>query len=146
MITFKAAIKAKEINKSGKCNIKIRISHARKVRYIPTKYYIEPIYFDNDKGTVIDKHKNATFLNIELKKIVLEYETKVNNFKASTDINLIKRFLTEPEKTVGNFFEFVQEKIKKLNALGSYIHLTCKITFTHIKVFNQIFNSFIYRN
>ena len=57
MTSFKAQIRLNQLNKAGESNIKIRVSHCGKVRYIKTSYNVMPDHFDNDQGKVIQKKR-----------------------------------------------------------------------------------------
>jgi len=52
MATFRVTIKRNEKRLDGTANIKIRVCHNKKTRYIATDYYIPPKYFDDKTGTV----------------------------------------------------------------------------------------------
>ena len=58
-------------------NIKIRISHKGDTRYLSTKFYIVPEEWV--VGQVSEKNINAAFINLELKKILVNYEAKLLN-------------------------------------------------------------------
>jgi len=63
MASIKPVIRKGVVNKDGKANIKIELNHHEDTRYIATNYYIEPKMFRNHR--VIDKHPNASFINME---------------------------------------------------------------------------------
>ena len=58
MATFKAVILTgkKDIKEDGTTNIKIRITHLRKINYISTELYINPVQMDNKTGQVKGKN------------------------------------------------------------------------------------------
>jgi hypothetical protein len=49
MTTLIPFIKNDFIKSDGKCNIKIRLSHDRKMRYLKTPSYIELVYYNEDQ-------------------------------------------------------------------------------------------------
>ena len=105
-------IRSKELIKSGLTNIKIRISHKGDTRYLSTKYYILPEHWIN--GQVSEKNINSTFINIELKKILVEYESKL--IKVNPNIMTIRRLVEllavrEDLRDFTSYFErYIDEK------------------------------------
>ena len=129
------AIKNSVVNKSGKANIKIRISHRGVSRFIATDYYVEPTMF-KENGTVSSDHPNAAFINVELKQLVLNYEKKLLNIDYQNfHVNRIVELLTE-KAAINDFsayFEkFIAEK-KQINIRTSEIH---QATLNKIKKFD----------
>lgn len=129
------AIKNPVVNKSGKANIKIRISHAGVSRFIATDFYVEPSLFKVN-GTVSSDHPNSAFINVELKQIVLNYEKKLLNVDYQNfHVNRIVEILTE-KAAINDFsayFEkFIAEK-KQINIRTSEIH---QATLNKIKKFD----------
>lgn len=53
MPKFKPQIRTAEKISDGTCNIKIRVTHNRDVRYVATKHYVKPEHFDNETGRAI---------------------------------------------------------------------------------------------
>ena len=105
------AIKQKEVNKSGKVNIKIRISHKGISRYIATEFYVEPSFF-KENGKISDTHPNAPFINVELQQIVLNYERKLLTIDyQNLDVNRVVDLLIT--KTAINDFTAYFERIIK---------------------------------
>lgn len=75
MITFKAQVRKNQEKADGKSNIKIRISHNKKTRYLPTDFNVGQGQFDNTEGKVIPKkHDNASFINTNLRNQISAYE------------------------------------------------------------------------
>lgn len=75
MITLKAQVRKNSEKADGKSNIKIRVSHNKKTRYLPTEFNVEPGQFNNIEGKVIPKkHDNASFININLRNQISAYE------------------------------------------------------------------------
>lgn len=73
MATFKPVIfnGKNHIKSDGTTNIKIRVYHNRESQYIPTPYYITPMFFKN--GFVVTDTMNADTLNYEINEIVQSY-------------------------------------------------------------------------
>ena len=126
------ALKKTEVNKSGKCNIKIRISHNYGTRYISTDFYIHPEFMSN--GILSPKYPGYKYLQVELDSKCLEYQKKLLGINYDDmHINRIVEYLTEKtEKTdfiayfkkivaaktainerTGNIYRATQAKIEK---------------------------------
>lgn len=117
--TVKAIIKSADVNKEGKVNIKIRITHNRKVKNLATNFYIFPIDFDNEKGLVKKKNANAPFINLELQKIIFEFQKKLIDFPANISPELLFSHLeyTAENKAI-DFYVLLENKIKHLFEIG----------------------------
>lgn len=118
VVTIRTIIKSAEINSQGKCNIKIRITHKRIPRYISTNFYIEPKFFDLDKGVVKQNHPNAVHINIELRKMLNDIELNLIPVEAklnSMDVDAIIRHVSfDDANNSVDFFTFLNNKIKYL--------------------------------
>ncbi len=66
-----------KLNKDGKTNIKIRLTHKRMTRELATDFYIQPSEWNEKMLKVNSKHNNDEFINFELKKLILDYEKKL---------------------------------------------------------------------
>jgi hypothetical protein len=74
MATLKLCLKNDFVKSDGKCNIKIRFSHDRKVRYLKTPYYTEPNLLGRD-GRIKPRHPNHIELNAALAELLNEYNS-----------------------------------------------------------------------
>jgi len=83
IMNISPAIKKTEVTKNGKVNIKIRVSHKVASRFIATEFYVEPSHF-KESGTVSSIHSNSSFINLELKQILLAYERKLIRMSLQT--------------------------------------------------------------
>lgn len=127
MAKFKASIRNNEINSDGKANIKIRLFHNGKTRYIGTNYYIESKYFSVTKGRVKPSHPYSESINAELKSLELKYEKMVLGIENADrmDITVLLGILKRPEFLKLDFFvkldEIIQSfKRKKSNTWEVY--------------------------
>ena len=79
MVKFKAVIRSQESQqtKDGLYDIKIRVTHQGKTRYIGTGIYVEKNQIDVN-GNVI-KHPNTAHYNIKLRNILNLYDQKIFN-------------------------------------------------------------------
>ncbi len=76
MADFKAQIRSNQLRSDKTTNIKIRITHNRKTRYIKTEFYVKLNQFDEKEGKV-KNHENASYINIQLRNRINEYERLV---------------------------------------------------------------------
>ena len=110
------AIKRKEVNTSGKCNIKIRVSHNYGTRFIGTDFYIRPEHFEN--GKVSPKYPGYKYLQVELDSIVLKYEMKLLNINyQSMQINRVVELLTAKHDPA-DFIEYYKKFIAAKRAIN----------------------------
>lgn len=120
MSKIKAAIRKNEVDKSGKVNIKIRVHHNGKTRYIGTRFYVKPSQFSVQKGRVLKSHQMSAFINAELKKLEANYESKL---VASDDTEKIsvKEVVSRLRKKykVVNLIDLFDEVIKSFQSAGS---------------------------
>ncbi|MEA1886533.1 MAG: Arm DNA-binding domain-containing protein [Bacteroidota bacterium] len=80
MATFKPVIHKNILRQDGTTNIKIRVGHHRKVRYLPTEYYILPEEFDAAAGKVKAKYmtdQEAEVINLRLTGQIGQYARKL---------------------------------------------------------------------
>ncbi len=121
MPSLKIAVRSDEINKSGQCRIKIRLSHRGNTRYISTNpaYYIDPALV-KDTGEISHKYASASKLNLRLNEIIQGYQKKiielgdeVNNLSAQQ----VKEYLeaTAPDL---DFFAYAANVISNLQLRG----------------------------
>jgi integrase len=103
------AIQPKNITAKGKVNIKIRISHNRKVRDIGTEYYIDPVFW-LASGRVSDDYPKADYLNLEILKLITAYWDKLlgKNLKVMP-INRIVEILRAETYTQSDFSAYFKK-------------------------------------
>ncbi len=120
MASLKPVIRAKQINVSGKTNIKIRVSHQGKTRYIATPWYIEPHFWDNANGMPKPNYPNAKHLIIQLNQLLIDYEKRLLDLGTKVElmhINAVVDYLKRSVYTV-DFFEFAEELISQMLTEG----------------------------
>lgn len=114
MTKISSAIRKEQVQRDGKCNIKIRIFHNGQKGYIATKFSVPSNQFE--KGRVKKSHNLAPFLNKELKLLEADYENKILGIKNISKLScaqLVER-LTKKEEEAANFFEAINMKIIRL--------------------------------
>lgn len=107
MATFKAQIRKEQVKNDKKTNIKIRVSHQRKTRYLKTDLNVEPGMFENLSGMVKSKHPNAAYLNGKLRNKMNEYEKQIlvlGDQVDRMDINTIVKLLESSSNGELDFF------------------------------------------
>lgn len=153
----RAIIRPNKLNKEGKTNIKIRITHKSMVRDIATEFYIRPSEWDSKNLKVNDKHNNYEFINFELNKIILDYEKKLIGADIATwHVSRVLEFLKDKgvENTnVFDYFSTITEQkteqsinngrlfavtLKKLREFHAYSSLSFdEINYQFVKRFEQ---------
>ena len=83
MATFVLTIREAQKNANGECNIKIRITHKRKVAYIGTQFYVKPTEWNNGK---VVKRTDKEFINSQLRKLMNTYISRYNDVDYADDI------------------------------------------------------------
>lgn len=100
-------------NRNGKVNIKIRIIHNGESREIGTKFYIDPKYFLSS-GMVSDELPGYDYINVELQKLVLNYNTTLLkvNWK-QLHVNRIVEILKDENFVNSDFLAYFRKVIVK---------------------------------
>lgn len=137
MITAKLSLKKGEVRDDGQANIKIRITRDRVPRYISTKYYVNPLYWDDIRGQVKDgevlpngtvRSKEETRrINVDLSIQYGNIQGKIRNEAAridSLDMQGVMSFLRDKRSTIG-LIELLDDKIMQKEKAG-VIPLTVK--------------------
>ena len=115
MATFKALVLSHQKRKDGTYNVKIRVTHNRRHKYLPT-----PLYAGKDDLTKSLKIKNYLILDAT-EAIIKDYRTKCSAMGAAVaqyDVDQLCTILNEPdeEKWKVNFFEYAESFIAKNKA------------------------------
>lgn len=115
MATFKALVLSHQKRKDGTYNVKIRVTHNRRHKYLPT-----PLYAGKDDLTKSLKIKNYLILDAT-EAIIKDYRTKCSAMGAAVaqyDVDQLCTILNEPDegKWKVNFFEYAESFIAKNKA------------------------------
>lgn len=120
MATFKAEVRTDHQRADKTFNVRIRVTHDRKIKRIPTGIYVR-----KDELTKTGKIKNAQ-INDELEEIIRTYRKKCNSLSVIIDtmsVDEVVDFITRPdEKLDVDFFEFSEKWIGKNQSRTAYIH------------------------
>lgn len=124
MATLKAVIRTTHKLSDGKCNVKIRVTHNKKVRYIKTEYYVFPANFSDKAGKVIKggevDERLAERMNGRLAmKIGICHNKLERHFDElpRMSIQTVLRILRE-EKEHYDFYALLDDQIKTLDNAG----------------------------
>jgi integrase len=128
MATFRVTIKRNEERLNGTTNIKIRVCHNKKTRYVATDYYVLPEYFDNKTGTVRgggpyskdEVNKINSKLQIKL-GVMADKAEKQKNLRFM-DIGGLMKILRDKHREY-DFFALVDEKINTYKKLGNFNYM-----------------------
>lgn len=111
MATFKPEVRMDNLRSDNTYSIRIRITHNRKVKRIPTS-----IYVDKKEVTKSGKIKNQQIID-QLEGIVREYRKKVTALSVAIEVMTIDElteYLTKKDETLKvDFFEFSEKWIAK---------------------------------
>lgn len=111
MATFKPEVRMDNLRSDNTYSIRIRITHNRKVKRIPTS-----IYVDKKEVTKSGKIKNQQIID-QLEDIVREYRKKVTALSVAIEVMTIDElteYLTKKDETLKvDFFEFSEKWIAK---------------------------------
>ena len=116
MASLKATVKNDFVKESGKANIKIRLSHGGKTRYISTKYDIEPKFMGRD-GIVKSNYPGQLQLNSALHVLIVDYNAILYGLGKqidSMDINTIMKHLKAEEGDRASFTKYVTQRTEAL--------------------------------
>lgn len=121
MATFKAEVRQDHLREDGTYPIRIRITHNRKVKRIPTSLYV-----DKKDVTKAGKIKNAAIVD-KLEDIIKIYRKKSNDLSLiinDMSVDELTEYITRQEdKLKIDFFEYTEEWIKKHSDIhGLYIY------------------------
>ena len=113
MATFKPVVFTAENHRKtdGTTNIKIRIYHNKESQYVPTDYYINPMFMGND-GTISVVCAEADFFNFELGEIIQSYRKEALKLGSARSSNMscaeLRDFLVQSIKPNYDFIDFVK--------------------------------------
>ena len=117
--------KHKRLNKNREAPIYIEVAfNADKRKFINTKIYIEPQYWNSKKNEVTSKHPAYINTNLYLQEFInkiTKYEIELINSGKQLTPELLDNFIKGNSKNDQYFFEFVNEKFNAESlGLGTY--------------------------
>ena len=111
MATFKAVVftTKNHIKADGTTNIKIRLYHNKESQYIPTPYYIEPVYFSN--GSVSAFHYDNALLNYQIGELVQLHKKNYLELGAARASRMLcselRDYLVSASEKTAEFIDFI---------------------------------------
>ena len=125
MSTFKAVILKGEIHKKndGTSNVKIRLTHKRKVEYISTDLFLKSDAFNNKTG-VVKSGVNKSYINLRIADFIYNFQKKdieLGGRRDSMTIKQIKSYLLDKAENSGHidFFKFAKEYLNSIDSKGT---------------------------
>jgi len=148
MPKFKAVIREQEDHKTkdGTYDIKIRVTHNHKTRYIGTGYYVLPEQF-SDSGEVIN-HDNAAHYNIQIRNRLNLYDKAVTDLGMKIHAMDMKTLVThlrglDPQGRDTDFLFLADKNARHLHAGGRVSYAkSIEQTISEIKAFSGPFLAF----
>lgn len=124
MARLKPVIRPSQENDDGKCNIKIRITHDKKVRYLRTDYYVREDDFDMKGGSVkkggevsdsmVDIINSKLAIKMgEYYQVLEEYRRQLPGMSIQTVLKLLRE-----EKAHYDFYSVLDDEINTLARAG----------------------------
>ncbi len=125
MSTFKAVILKGKIHtkNDGTSNVKIRLTHKRKVDYISTDIFLMPSAFNNKTG-VVKSGENKDYINLRIADFILNFRKKdleLGSRRDFTTIKQVKSYLLDSSESSLHldFFKFAKEYLNSVDSEGS---------------------------
>jgi integrase len=136
MATFKAVVlkSTNDLKNDGTTNIKIRITHDRKINYIPSDLYILPKNMDNKSGTA-KSGPNKEFINQRISEVIHKYRKKyielgdriqfmsVSQIKAHLLNDISKTYQIDFIKFINDFLKTNSTSLLTSGTLENYYYL-----------------------
>jgi len=125
MSVFKAVILKGNIHlkNDGTTNIKIRVTHSRRVEYISTDLYIESGRFNNISG-VAKSGRNKDYINLRITDMIQKFQKKdieLGERRALMTVKQVKLYLLDDKENSEfiDFYEFSEEYLKTVISDGT---------------------------
>jgi integrase len=140
MPSIKAVVRKEVVNSDHKANIKIRVSHNRKVRYIKTAWYIDPKYMGSD-GMIKASYPGQSKLNGAILLLLQQYNDIIADAGPDiihTDINSLISKL-KGQKTHGSgFLAYMKYRIEQLQKESRFSYASSyQVTIDHLEAFTH---------
>lgn len=139
MASLKPVIRLSQKKLDGKCNIKIRISHDRRVTYISTPWDIDPKFMNRD-GTISNKYPGANKLNLNLNLVLAKFNNiiaEIGPEVAHYDINTLAGRLRGRTGKGSSFSEYLKSRIDDLKRENRFSYAeSYQVTLLHLLTFS----------
>ena len=122
--TLKIVLYTSNTLRNGYHQIKLRVIHDRKVRYIGLGEYCHPLHWNSDKAWIASNHPNFDELDLLLKEKISKASKALlhlRNQKEYYGIEDVMEALSQNEstQTLSSFYKVVIERLKKAKKEGS---------------------------
>jgi integrase len=138
MASLKPVIRLSQTKLYNKCNIKIRISHDRKVTYISTPWDIDPKFMNRD-GTINSKYPGANKLNLNINLILAKYNNILAEIGPEIEYQDIKTLIARLKGRTGygsSFLEYMKYRIDQLIREKRFSYAeSYQVTLLHLEAF-----------
>ena len=124
MAKIKPAIREKELRSDGTVNVKLRVTHNRKVRYVATDYYVLPKSFDDKTGRILpggeyDKDKAEEANNkIQIKKGIMLQKVERQKNVRFMDISSLMAILRD-KRAEYDLYAMLDARVRKFEKAGN---------------------------
>lgn len=124
MATFKPTIREDQVKSDGTVNIRIRVNHNGKVRYLATDYFISKEDFDKKSGKINTKNyfqHQADDMNLQIQILIGKCAEKLRLHKGNIsrmDVNAVMRILRDQRDT-SDLHSFLKELEQEKAAKGN---------------------------
>jgi integrase len=140
MPSLKAVVRKDVVNTDHKANIKIRVSHNRKVRYIATTDYIEPKYMGSD-GIIKGSYPGQLNLNRSLRILLQQYSDIIAEIGPDIvymDINSLISKLKTKKKHGSDFLAYMKFRTGELIKENRFSYAeSYQVTINHLKDYSH---------
>lgn len=112
------------LKNDGTTNVKIRITHKKKIAYISTDLYVIPDQFDNKTGGPRPGAINESFIRLRILNILRQYSEKdieLGDRREYMSVADVKKYMLEGKSTSKqiDFFEFINSFIQNVKTEGT---------------------------
>jgi integrase len=139
MPSIKAVIRKDVLRSDNTANIKIRVSHQGKVRYIGTKWYIEPKYMDSD-GTIKGTYSGQSKLNGAIAQLKKQYYDIIADEGPDViymPINTLLNKLKGQTRHGSSFTAYMKHRVEQLKLEKRYGYaMSYEVTLNHLETFH----------
>ena len=139
MASLKPVVRTSQTKLDHKCNIKIRISHDRKVSYLSTPWDIDPRFMNRD-GTINSKYPGASKLNLNLNLVLAKYNNIIAELGPEIENMDLKAIIAKLKGRTGagsSLSSYIRYRIDQLISEERYGYAeSCQVTLQHLESFS----------
>jgi integrase len=139
MPSIKAVTRKDVLRSDNTANIKIRVSHAGKVRYIGTKWYIDPKYMNSD-GLIKNTYAGQSQLNGAILQLMQQYNNIIADIGSDVvylPINSLISKLKGQTSHGSSFTAYMKHRTEELIKEGRHGYaMSYQVTLNHLDAFH----------